>query len=154
MLSQLEQVSLNLAAARALRAEGMPYRDIGRRLGLTTSQLGHIRRTLKREKGGQTRLFSANPHATSRDLTIGRSALPAGLRRILLAAGYKTLGDLADRMVDRDRPAFSAIVGIGPYRARQVAALLDQFDLAPGPDDLRAEVEKLFPELGTIEPSK
>lgn len=147
MLSQLEQVSVNLAAARALRAEEMPYREIGRRLGLTTSQLGHIRRTLKREKAGQTRLRTTMPGATVRDLPIGRSALPAGLRTILMRAGYRTLGALADRIADPDQPGFESISGVGAFRMRLIRALLDQFGLSSGPNDLKAEVEKLFPEF-------
>ncbi|MGY2732504.1 hypothetical protein [Sphingomonas sp. UYP23] len=147
MLSQLEQVSVNLAAARALRAEGVPYREIGRRLRLTTSQLGHIRRTLKREKAGQTRLQTTMPGATARDLPIGRSALPAGLRRILMSAGYRTLGAVAARVADGDQPGLESMAGIGPFRIRLIRALLDQFDLNAGPGDLQAEVEKLFPEF-------
>ncbi|WP_010186038.1 hypothetical protein [Sphingomonas sp. PAMC 26605] len=147
MLSPLEQVSINLAAARALRAEAMPYRAIGRRLGLTTSQLGHIRRTLKREKAGQTRLQTTMPGATARDLPVGRSALPAGLRNILMRAGYRTLGALADRIADPDQSGLESIPGVGPFRTRLICAVLDQFGLNAGPADLRGEIEKLFPEL-------
>ncbi|TPG49076.1 hypothetical protein [Sphingomonas glacialis] len=147
MLSQLEQVSVNLAAARALRAEGVAYREIGRRLGLTTSQLGHIRRTLKREKAGQTRLQTTMPGATARDLSVGRSALPAGLRRILMTAGYRTLGALADRVADVDQPGLESMPGLGPFRMGLIRAVLDQFGLNAGPSDLQAEVEKLFPDL-------
>lgn len=148
MLSQLEQVSVNLAAARVLRAADMPYREIGRRLGLTTSQLGHIRRTLKREKAGQTRLLTTLPGATARDFPIGRSALPAGLRQILGRAGYRTLGALADRIADPDQPGLETIPGVGPFRMRLIRTVLDQFGLNAGPDDLQAEIEKLFPEFG------
>ena len=147
MLSQLEQVSANLAAARALRAEGVAYRVIGRRLALTTSQLGHIRRTLKREKAGQTRVHRTMPVATARDFPVGRSALPAGLRGILTRAGYRTLGDLADRIADRDQPGLETMPGLGPVRIRLVRALLDEFGLRAGSSDLQAEIEALFPDL-------
>ncbi len=147
MPSPLEQVSANLAAARALRAEAVPYREIGRRLGLTTSQLGHIRRTLKREKAGQTRLQTTMPGASARDLPVSRSALPAGLRRILTGAGYRTLGDLADRLADPDQPSLAAMQGLGPFRLQLIRTLLDQYALRSGSNDLQAEVEKLFPEL-------
>jgi hypothetical protein len=147
MLSQLDQVTVNVETARALRAAGVSYRDIGRRLALTSSQLGHIRRTLKREKGGRTRLRSADPHATDRDLLVSRSVLPVGLRHALTAAGYRTLGDLADRLADPDLPGLEAMPGIGPHRARLVKGVLDHFGLLPGPSDLRAEIEALFPEL-------
>lgn len=147
MLCQLEQVSVNLAAARTLREDGVAYREIGRRLGLTTSQLGHIRRTLKREKAGQTRLRTTMPGATARDLPVARSALPAGLRHILTRAGYRTLGALADRIADPDQRGLESMPGLGPFRIGLIRTLLDQFGLSDGPVDLRAEVEKLFPEL-------
>lgn len=147
MPSPLEQVSANLAAARALRAEAVPYREIGRRLGLTTSQLGHIRRTLKREKGGRTRLLTTMPGATARDLLVSRSALPAGLRRILLDAGFRTLGDLADRIADADQPPLESLPRLGPIRVRIIRNLLDEFALRAGSSDLQAEIEMLFPEL-------
>lgn len=147
MLSQLEQVSANLAAARALRADAVPYREIGRRLALTSSQLAHIRRTLKREKAGQTRLRTTTPGATARDLPVNRSALPVGLRRLLTNAGYRTLGDLADRIADRDQPGIESMPGLGPVRVRLIRSVLDQFGLYPGSDDLRSEIEALFPEF-------
>lgn len=147
MPSQHEQVALTLETARALRAAGTSYREIGRQLGLTPSQLGHVRRTLKREKGGRTRLLNADPHATDRDLPVGRSVLPAGLRRSLVAAGLRTLGDLADRIEDPDRPGLEAMPGIGPYRARLIKRLLDQYGLLAGSSDLQADIERLFPEL-------
>jgi hypothetical protein len=147
VLSKAEQASLNVEQARELRASGMSYRQIGRRLGLTSAQLGHIRRTLKREKAGRTRLRSAKPGASDRDLTIGRSVLPAGLRQRLAASGYKTLGDLADRMADADFPGLETMPGIGPHRARLVKRMLDHYGLLPGPSDLQAAIEDIFPEL-------
>jgi len=148
MLSQPEQANLNLEQARELRAGGAAYREIGRRLALTSSQLSHIRRKLKREKAARTRLRSADPRATDRDLPVGQSVLPAGLRKRLVASGYRTLGDLADRLADPDVPGLETLPGIGPHRARLVKALLDHFGLLPGPSDLQAAVERLFPEFG------
>ncbi|MEG3177597.1 hypothetical protein U1872_15255 [Sphingomonas sp. RB3P16] len=147
MLSTLEQVAINLDSARALRAAGTPYRQIGRQLGLTSGQLGHIRRTLKREKAGLTRLRSTHGDVSMRELSVNRSALPIGLRHGLTASGYRTLGDLADRIADPDLPGFEAMPGIGPYRARLIKNLLDQFGLLAGSADLQAEIEALFPEL-------
>lgn len=147
MLSQSEQAIQNLEQARELRAAGRSYREIGRLLELTSSQLCHIRRTLKRAKAAQTRLRSAKPDATVRDLPVSQSVLPSGLRQRLTASGYRTLGDLADRLADPDFPGLETMPGIGPHRARQVKALLDHFDLLPGPSDLQAEIERLFPEL-------
>ncbi|MES2337072.1 MAG: hypothetical protein V4537_03120 [Pseudomonadota bacterium] len=146
-LSIAEQAGANVEQARDWRAAGMPYREIGRRLGITSAQLGHIRRTLKREKAARTRLRSTRPLASDRDLPIARSVLPVGLRRLLAAAGYRTLGDLADRLADPDRPGLDALPGIGPHRARMVMRLLDHYDLLPGPSDLRLAVEALFPEF-------
>jgi hypothetical protein len=147
MLSQAEQAILNLEEARGLRAAGRSYREIGRQLRLTSGQLGLIRRTLKREKAGRTRLRSTKPHATDRDLPISQSALPSGLRKRLTSSGYKTLGDLADRFSDPDFPGLETMPGIGPHTARRVKTLLDHFGLLAGPSDLQAEVERLFPDL-------
>ena len=147
-MSQAEQASLNVEQARELRASGTSYREIGRRLGLTSHQLSHIRRTLKREKASRTRLRTASPQATDRDLPVSRSVLPAGLRQRLTASGYKTFGDLADRLADPDFPGLETVPGIGPHRARLVKRMLDHYGLLPGPNDLQAEIEKLFPELG------
>jgi hypothetical protein len=147
-MSQAEQASLNVEQARDLRASGTSYREIGRRLGLTSNQLSHIRRTLKREKASRTRLRTTSPQATDRDLPVSRSVLPPGLRQRLAASGYKTLGDLADRLTDPDFPGLETMPGIGPHRARLVKRMLDHYGLLPGPSDLQAEIEKLFPELG------
>jgi hypothetical protein len=147
-MSQAEQASLNVEQARDLRAAGTSYREIGRRLGLTSNQLSHIRRTLKREKASRTRLRSTSPQATDRDLPVSRSVLPPGLRQRLTASGYKTFGDLADRLADPDFPGLETMPGIGPHRARLVKRMLDHYGLLPGPSDLQAEIEKLFPELG------
>ncbi|CAN5132384.1 hypothetical protein BH10PSE12_BH10PSE12_12650 [soil metagenome] len=152
MLSQAEQAILNLEDARSLRASGKTYREIGRRLGLSSAQLGHIRRTLKRAKAARTRLRSAKPNATDRDLPVGQSVLPLGLRRRLSASGFKTLGDLADRLADPDFPGLETMAGIGPYRAQLVKRLLDHFGLLPGPSDLQASIEQLFPEFGDTIP--
>jgi len=147
-MSQAEQASLNVEQARDLRASGTSYREIGRRLGLTSNQLSHIRRTLKREKASRTRLRSTSPQATDRDLPVSRSVLPPGLRQRLTASGYKTFGDLADRLADPDFPGLETMPGVGPHRARLVKRMLDHYGLLPGPSDLQAEIEKLFPELG------
>ena len=147
MLSQPEQALQNLEEARGLRAAGTPYREIRRKLGLSAGQLGHIRRALKREKGAWTRLHKAAPEATDRDLPVSQSILPSGLRKRLTASGYKTLGDLADRLADPDFPGLETMPGIGPHRARLVKGLLDHFGLLPGANDLQAAVERLFPEL-------
>lgn len=142
-----EQAAAHLEQARRLRGAGTPYREIGRTLGLTTSQLGTIRRTLKREKAARTRLRSAKPDATDRDLPVRQSALPAGLRQRLAESGYRTLGDLADRLDDPDAPGLETVAGIGPHRARLVRDLLDQLGLLAGRSDLQAAVERLFPEF-------
>jgi len=148
MLSQPEQALLNLEQARALRASGTSYRDIRRRLDLTPAQLSHIRRALKREKASRTQLRSTNAGATDRDLPVAQSVLPPGLRRMLSASGYRTLGDLADRLADSELPGLETMPGIGPHRARLVKGLLDHFALLPGRSDLQAEIERLFPEFG------
>ncbi|HEX7821847.1 MAG TPA: hypothetical protein VF463_14655 [Sphingobium sp.] len=147
MLSQPEQATLNLEQARDLRASGSSYREIGRALGLTSSQLSHIRRTLKRAKAAQTRLRSKKADATDRDLPVSQTVLPSGLRQRLTASGYRTLGDLADRLADPDFPGLESMTGIGPHRARLVKGLLDHFGLLPGPSDLQAVIENLFPEF-------
>jgi hypothetical protein len=151
MLSQSEQAASNVEQARDMRAQGASYRDIGRTLALTSSQLGHVRRTLKREKAARTRLRSTSPDATDRDLPVSRSALPSGLRKRLTSSGYRTLGDLADRLAEPDFSGLETMSGIGPHRAERVRRLLDQFGLLPGPSDLQAAVERLFPELGNPE---
>ncbi|WP_336968439.1 hypothetical protein [Sphingobium aromaticiconvertens] len=138
---------MNLEQARELRASGRSYRDIGRTLALTSGQLGHIRRTLKREKGARTRLRRAKPDSTDRDLPVSQSILPTGLRKRLTASGYRTLGDLADRLADPDFPGLETLPGIGPHKARLVKGVLDHFGLLPGPDDLQFAVEHLFPEF-------
>lgn len=146
-MSRSEQVASNVADARTLRDAGHTYRQIGRQLGLTSAQLGLVKRMLKREKAGRTRLRNRNPGASDRDLTIGHSVLPKGLRDLLIKAGYRTLGDLADRLNDLDRPLLETMPGIGPQRARLVRNLLDQFGLLEGASDLQIEIERLFPEL-------
>lgn len=140
---------MNLEQARSLRASGLSYREIRRQLGLTSNQLGHIRRALKREKGARTRLQKTTPHATDRDLPVSRSILSPGLRKSLTSAGYRTLGDLADRLADPELPGLETIAGIGPHRAQLVRALLDHFGLRSGSVDLQAEVERLFPEFAS-----
>jgi hypothetical protein len=147
MLSPPEQAFVNLEQARALRASGRTYREIRRQLGLSPGQLGHIRRALKREKASKTRLRSAKANATERDLPIGQCVLPSGLRKTLKASGFQTLGDVADRLADPDFAGLETMAGIGPHRARLIKAVLDHFDLLPGPSDLQAEIERIFPEL-------
>jgi hypothetical protein len=147
MRSRAEQAAMNLAEARDLRASGKSYRQIGRHLKITSGQLCHIRKQLKREKAARTRLYSAKPQASDRELPVGQTALPAGLRARLTASGYQTLGDLADRLSDPDAPRLEALAGIGPHRASLVKGLLDQFGLLVGPSDLQAAVERIFPEL-------
>lgn len=82
-----------------------------------------------------------------RDLPIRQSILPLGLRNILLSEGYRTLGDLSDRLADPDLPGLETIPGIGRHRAGLITGMLDHFGLLPGPADLQAEVERLFPEF-------
>lgn len=150
MLSLPEQAMLNLEQARDLRASGCAYREIGRRLGLTSNQLSHIRRTLKRQKAASTRLRTRQPDATDRDLPVGQSVLPPGLRTLLKSLGYLTLGDLADRLADPDLPGLATVSGIGPHRLQLIRRLLDHYGLLAGAEDLQAEVEHLFPELGEL----
>jgi hypothetical protein len=154
MLSQAAQANANLEEARSLRASGCSYREVRRILGLTSSQLCHIRRALKREKASRTRLLTAKPQATDRDLPISQSVLPSGLRKILTSSGYNTLGDLADRVADSDAPGLETISGMGPHRARLVRTLLDNFGLFSGPSDLQAAVENLFPEFREVTPTE
>jgi DNA-binding Lrp family transcriptional regulator len=149
MLSQAAQASLNLEQARDLRARGQSYREIRRELGITAHQLSHIRRALKREKASRTRLANVEPSATERDLPVRQSVLPSGLRQLLIASGCLTLGDLSDRVSDPNLPGLETISGIGPHRAGLVTQLLDHYGLLPGPADLRAAVERLFPEFGS-----
>jgi len=153
MRSKPEQAVLNLEQARDLRASGHSYRDIRRKLALTVSQLGHIRRALKRAKAAQTRLHRIKPDATERDLPISQSVLPSGLRQRLTASGYRTLGDLADRLGDPDFPGLETLPGIGPHRALLIRSLLDHVGLLPGPADLQAAVECLFPEFQDDDPA-
>ncbi len=148
MLSRSEQAASNVEQARAMRTDGKSYREIRHALALTAAQLGHVRRSLKREKGARTRLRTTLSTATDRDLPISRSVLSPGLRRALVAAGYATLGDLADRLGDPDRPALETVAGIGPFRARQVRSLLDTLGLFADTQDLEAAVAKIFPEFG------
>lgn len=147
MPSQAEQAALNVEEARALREAGLGYRDIRRRLGLSPGQLAHVRRALKREKAACTRLRKAGGGASYRDLPVSQSILPKGLRRSLTRSGFATLGDLADRIADPDLSGLEALAGIGPHRARLVKGLLDHFGLWPGPSDLQARIEQLFPEF-------
>ncbi|TGX50288.1 hypothetical protein E5A73_17885 [Sphingomonas gei] len=147
MLSKLQQAALNLEEARGLRASGAGYREIGRKLGLSSAQLSHIRRALRREKAAGTRLKSAMPGATSRDLPVAQSGLPAGLRKNLVKSGYRTLGDLADRVSDPALPRIETIPGIGPHKADLVKRLLEYYGLLAGRSDLPAEIERLFPEF-------
>lgn len=148
MLSPSQLATLNVEEARDLRAAGWSYRRIGKKLGLSSGQLSGVRRALKREKAAGTRLRSRAPDATDRDLPVAQSVLPPGLRRLLVAAGYRTLGDLADRLADPDRPGLEAMPGIGAHRAALVTRLLDHYGLRPEVDDLRAEVERIFPDFG------
>ncbi|RYY27551.1 MAG: hypothetical protein EOP62_05985 [Sphingomonadales bacterium] len=148
MLSPSQLATFNLEEARALRAAGRSYRQIGRTLGLSSAQLGHIRRGLKREKAAGTRLRARMPGASDRELPVSQSILPPALRATLVRAGYRTLGDLADRLADPDRPGFEALPGIGTHRATLVRRLLDHYGLLPAVDDLKSAVELIFPEYG------
>lgn len=150
MLSQSEQSAANLEEARSLRASGRSYREIRHMLGLTSGQLGHIRRALKREKAARTRLRSTVPQATDRELPISQCVLPSGLRKILTSSGYQTLGDLAARLADSDSPSLETLSGIGPHRARLVRGLLDSLGLFEGRNNLQAAVEHLFPEFRDV----
>ena len=79
MISIAQQARANLERARELRAAGRTYRQIRRQLGLTSSQICRIRRTLKREKAGLTRLSLLNPKATPHELSVGACELPPAL---------------------------------------------------------------------------
>jgi hypothetical protein len=87
------------------------------------------------------------PGATDGDLPISRSILPPGLRRTLTSSGYRTLGDVAARLSDANRPGLEAIPGIGPHKAQLVKRLLDHYRLLPETDDLQSAVETLFPDF-------
>lgn len=147
MLSRSQLATLNLEEARTLRASGHSYRQIKRRLELSPAQIGAIRKTLSREKAGNTRLLRTMPGATDRDRPVSQSILPPGLRKLLVAAGYRTLGDLADRVGDESLAGLEAMPGIGPHRAALVKRLLDHHGLLPGADDLQQAIEALFPDL-------
>lgn len=138
---------MNLEEARNLRASGASYRQIRRQLELSAGQVGHIRRVLAREKAAGTRLRRSMPDATDRDLPVSQSVLPPGLRRQLAESGYRTLGDLADRLCHSGLPGLETISGIGPHKAALVRRLLDHYRLLPGKEDLRGAVEALFPDL-------
>lgn len=148
MLSRPEQATLNLEEARHLRTTGHSYAQIRQKLGLTTSQIALIRRTLKRSKAAQTRLRRNIPDATARDLPVGQSILPPDLRKRLNAAGFHTLGDLERRLADPDLPGLETLPAIGPYRLQLIKRMLAHFELLPETNDLQAAVEALFPELG------
>jgi len=147
MLSRSDQAVLNLEDARSLRASGASYRQIRDRLGLSPGQLRHIRRALSREKAAATRLRSTESGASDRNLPVGRSVLPKGLRRTLMASGYQTLGDIVDGLSDPAGAGLEGIAGIGPHKAALVKRLLDHYGLLPGSGDLKGEIERLFPEL-------
>ena len=147
MSGRIEQAALNLAEARTLRAAGVSYRDVRRRLGLSVAQTGHIRRALRREKAANTRLRRIMPGMTERDLPISQSVLPRGLRQHLAACGFRTFGDLADRLADPDFAGLCTLPGIGPHGAHRVETLLDQLGLLPGVADLQGMIETLFPEF-------
>jgi hypothetical protein len=147
MLNKLQQASANLGQARQMRAAGHSYREIGRHLGLTPAQLCRIRKVLKQEKGAATRQRQLRPDTGPRDLTVNASDLPPALRRLLMTAGYRTLGDLADRLADPELPGVETIQGIGPGRAEMIRRLLDRHGLLLRRGDLKSKVEALFPEL-------
>jgi len=147
MLTMSEQATLNLEEARSLRASGYSYRQIRRQLGLSSGQLGYIRRALSREKAAGTRLLRSMPDAIDRDLPLSQSVLPLGLRRQLASSGYRTLGDVSDRLFDPSLPGLEAMPGIGPHKAALVKRLLDHYGLLPGADDLQSAIEQLFPDF-------
>ena len=145
-MSPSQIATLNLEEARRLRASGSSYRQISRQLNLSACQLGYIRRALKREKAATTRLRSKVPGATDRDLPVGQSVLPLGLRKNLIAAGYHTLGDLADLISDPTCCGLRSLAGIGPHKAELVTRLLDHHGVLSGADDLLAAIGEIFPE--------
>lgn len=147
MLSKAELASVNLEQARGLRTEGLTYRAIRKQLGITAAQMGHIRKALKREKASRTRLAKAQPLATDRDLPVAQSVLPPALRKCLVGAGFRTLGDLADRVSDPEANGLETLPGIGPHKARLVRALLDHYELLEGSSELQASIERFFPEF-------
>lgn len=154
MLSALDLAQDNLDEARRLRAAGIAYRVIARRLRLSPSQTAHIKRNLKREKAARTRLRNARPDADDRGLPVSQAALPPELRQLLQKAGYVTLGDIAESLSDPDRPPLRTLLGIGPHRERRVQSLLDQLGMLPErPSDLRSQIEQLFPEFSDAHPA-
>jgi len=92
-------------------------------------------------------MLNQSPLATDRDIPIRQTALPIGLRTYLVAAGFRTLGDLSDQLVDEQFSGLLKIPGIGPHKARLVLALLERHDLASTSGDLQTTVERLFPDL-------
>jgi integrase len=119
MLSKAEQATLNLEQARDLRAAGASYREIGRKLTLTSSQLSHIRRALSRAKAAQTRLRRASPDATDLGLPV---------RRFLKAHR----DSLARRGLGRLRPVFPMFGGQRYEGVRSVwFAIRREADLPP-----------------------
>jgi len=66
----------------------------------------------------------------------------------LIAAGFHTLGDLAQRLADPCLPGLETLPAIGPYRVQLIKRMLAHFDLLPEADDLKAAIEALFPEWG------
>lgn len=147
MYSRAQQANLNIEHAREMRARGLSYRDIRRQLAISPSQISHIKRALKREKGAKTRLRNNSPDATSRDIPIRQTVLPPGLRDRLVAYGFRTLGDIADRLAEPDFAGLHVIGGLGPYKVRLITDLMDHYELLPGSDDLQDTIEHLFPEL-------
>jgi hypothetical protein len=92
-------------------------------------------------------LRTQSRNTTVRDFPIAQTILPQGLRSVLQSAGLLTLGDLTDRILDRERTPIEAIAGIGPYRASLIRRLLDHHELLPGAEDLKAAVADIFPDL-------
>src|SRR5688572_18845802 len=98
MLSSSQIATLNLEEARRLRLGTFlppnrpPTHPQRRSTGLDPSCV--------EAKAAATRLRSKVPGAADRDLPVGQSVLPLGFRKNLIAAGYHTLGDLADLLSD------------------------------------------------------